>query len=288
MTNASAVTDLQIIYEEESVLKLPIILSALGISVVEPVDGFRRSFNKAEFLEWPFAPSDIIEIDCFAHTSNMFPLPVLTNAPLANGCVVTTSPIAIDPVHTEASVSLPTKSTKSPEKVQEKEITNVPPTNYVVAEVLYGGKKALIPKKAEQLEKDVVIAFMKSFGTKPVYPQDIISAVEVAIVITQQPLENAFFEHINSNRSSYVHLYALKERGRLVFVCNPETPAKMISNLKALAITQGEKIEELATVVVRSEEDHQRLEETLEQQQNQINELKAILGKLLDGSVTIK
>lgn len=138
---------------------------------------------------------------------------------------------------------------------------------YVVAEMLYGGRHSLIPKKPQQLEKAARLAYIKTFHvdvTFPVVKSKLLAAVQLALIVSQDEKCNEVFSHIYNNQDLYPLLSVLMAHGRLVYVQNTLVPTKLIGMLKDETITLREDLDAQRAVVSSQEETIGELSERLE------------------------
>lgn len=261
-------------YEEQAAHSLVAHLKALAGLQVFPVkghEGYARKFDRRNVSVWPDSFPAEAEVDFFCHCLPIDHVPVLKNASVDGHVFFTTS-------RNEASrPSSPSRRRNSrfSDPVEPPGLNKMggPITvgqgalPYVVAEMLYGGRHSLIPKKPQQLEKDARLAYIKTYHADVTFPIDeakLLAAVQLALIVSQEENSNDVFSHVYDNKDLYPLLNILMAHGRLVYVQNTLVPTKLIAMLKDETITLREDLDIQRAVVTSQEETIGELSERLE------------------------
>jgi hypothetical protein len=250
------------------------------VPIFEPVDGFNRKFEKNDLTPHPPSLPYPVEIDFFAHTTDISSL----NLHLAG---VLDYPLLRVTVHfpnmkmlssTASSSTFPPRKL-SPEKTQYPPfptsdvpgLSSVPLFSdpgidyhkYVIGEFTSGGRKSL-PYKAEQLEKDCSVSMWKRNTT------DVLEAVAFALVACPYDTSESFFAAITRAKTPNLHL--LLTHNRVVFLQIKDDPASVLAKLEKQSEHVSEGLDEV-------KEQNKELNEKLEKQIEELKELKELNEK---------
>lgn len=263
-------------YEEQAAHSLVAHLKALAGLQVFPLkggEGYARKFNRKNVPVWPTSFPPEAEVDFFCHCLPSASTPVLKNSTVDGHVFFTTSfndappSRPTSPTRPNSRFSDATTETSDIDKVGGPIISGTGSLPYVVAEMLYGGRHSLIPKKPQQLEKAARLAYIKTFHvdvTFPVVKSKLLAAVQLALIVSQDEKCNEVFSHIYNNQDLYPLLSVLMAHGRLVYVQNTLVPTKLIGMLKDETITLREDLDAQRAVVSSQEETIGELSERLE------------------------
>ena len=277
--NTTALAGLQQCYERSSAALLPALLwNKFGIGVNQPDGGFRRDFSCENTTPWPPAPFPVlVECDFFAHCIHSDNIRKYSNE-IYSTCSISTSPVVKAPGKKEIPKSPPPNAksestatiatfTISPEREPQYESNR-----YCVGEVLLGGEKSLIPKKILQLELDITIACVKRHQhNHPFSSVEVLSAVELAIVVNTSDKSVKFFNHTRSNRNQYPLLFVLLAHGRLLYIQNTAQPGETILTLQAATTELEDEVRSQAEVI-------EQLQQQMAKQAKLISRLAKLAG----------
>ena len=297
----SVQSDSTVYYEYSATDRLPLLLKTLlGLDVFQVVstgtvnvnNAWSRKFVQTEFPgTWCFQPSQEIEIDFFAHSNHLDTFPVLTESTTNSNVFATTSKIVPTTTPPTTPTTMSARIPKSDEKPVKTRTSFLDArtsfqdaqtsfqdartsfqdgqesSRYVVGEVLYGGTAGL-SKKLVQLNKDVRIACIKTYGSDD--RSHVLASVEVAILVNQNPLAQVVFDLIT--HSAFPHLAILKDAGRVLFVNDTLVSTKVISILQNQATVLQEKLETQQTIIEEHDHQQRQFEEELSLQRRQFEE----------------
>ncbi len=222
---------------------IPLCLEALQISVFMPEGGYQWHVTREEFAangyNWPNHPimtsAEEAEIDFLGHTNEIKSL-------AASGGTVT-HPDNIYLLGTVSAKMMPHEesSTKSVNTSFTHEKTFPRPTyqgvKYIIGEVTFGGKKALL-SKIQQIERDCLICLAMARTS------NVLNVVSVAIVINPYERSQIVFDTIMQTRLQFPNVFKIYSAGRFVFLQYAETPT---ARLNAMQNELGLVTDELRT-----------------------------------------
>jgi uncharacterized coiled-coil protein SlyX/uncharacterized protein YjbJ (UPF0337 family) len=216
-----------------------------GLVVLEPEDGFNRTFRKSDVssFPWPFTTSrEVVEIDFLGHCNDHKPLPAVSGKvhPEIDYAVVSTSPLS-----KKSQQKLNALKQKSLKPIcQSKDAEDIeqsnPPSHYVVAEITHGGAKCLY-SKLDQLEVDCMLLVAKRADkTIP----SILNVVYLAVLVNQEAKSDEIMGFIVNQQAKYPHLFALHQTGRFCYIQYKKTVTYTLAVIDGKLEEVGCKLEE--------------------------------------------
>jgi hypothetical protein len=196
-----------------------ILYKFLGLVVLEPEDGFKRTFRKSDVSSFPrpFTTSrEEVEIDFLGHCYDDKPIPAVAGKvhPEIDYAVVSTTPVSkkgqqkLNALKQESLNSL--CQSKDAEDIEESNL----PSHYVVAEITHGGAKSLY-SKLDQLEVDCMfLVAKKADRTNP----SILNVVYLAVVVNHEAKSDEIMGFIGNQQAKYPNLFALYQTGRFCYI----------------------------------------------------------------------